>query len=309
MTRIAFLMREALVNLRRNALVVSGAVLAVFISLALAFGAIVLNELVRVNTLAWQEGTHVIAWLKDDTAGGLSPADQVAFATEIEGWDEVKPPVVYADKLQAFEEFKQLVGTSRPELVDQIDPTVLPTSIRIELNDIAEYRSVVFRLQADPAVREVASLGEQIEKLEQLSRVLNVLGLGLALILGVSAVILIANTIRMAIYARRDEVSIMKLVGASNWFIRIPFVLEGLMEGLLGALLAVLAIWVSAQSLGGVNETVQIVQLQLPGSFFLRWGILFVLFGAGAGVIGSLLGLSRYLKEADRGGQQPTGMP
>lgn len=308
MTRVAFLVREALVNLRRNALVVSGAVLAVFISLALAFGAIVLNELVRLNTLAWQEGTHVIAWLKDESAGGLAAADQVAFAREIETWEEVKAPVVYADKLRAFEEFKELVGTTRPELVQQIDPNVLPSSVRIELNDIAEYRAVVFRLQADPAVREVASLGEQIEKLEQLSQVLNVLGIGLALILGTSAVILIANTIRMAIYARRDEVSIMKLVGASNWFIRIPFVLEGMIEGLLGALMAVLAIWVSAQSLGGVSETVQIVQLRLPGSFFLFWGVVFVIFGAGAGVIGSLLGLSRYLREADRGGQQPTGM-
>ncbi len=308
MTRIAFLVREALVNLRRNALVVSGAVLAVFISLALAFGAIVLNELVRVNTLAWQQGTHVIAWMKDEAAGGLPSDQQLAFAQEIETWDEVKPPVVYADKFQAFEEFKELFGTSRPELIDQIDPTALPTSVRIELNDIAEYRSVIFRLQADPAVREVTSLGEQIERLEQLSQVLNVLGLGLALILGVSAVILIANTIRMAIYARRDEVSIMKLVGASNWFIRVPFVLEGLIEGLLGSLLAVLAIWISAQSLGGVNETVQIVQLQLPGSFYLRWGILLVMFGAAAGVVGSLVGLSRYLKEADVGGLQPTGM-
>ena len=64
MSRIAFLMREALVNLRRNALVVVGAVLAVFISLSLAFGALVLNELVQRNTLTWQDGTHVIAWLR-----------------------------------------------------------------------------------------------------------------------------------------------------------------------------------------------------------------------------------------------------
>ena len=134
MTRVAFLVREALVNLRRNALVVSGAVLAVFISLALAFGAIVLNELVRVNTLAWQQGTHVIAWLKDEAAGGLPPDQQVDFAREIETWEFVKAPVVYADKSQAFQEFQQLFGESRPELVQQIDPTVLPASIRIILN-------------------------------------------------------------------------------------------------------------------------------------------------------------------------------
>lgn len=303
MNRLANLTREALINLRRNALVVTGAVLAVFISLALAFGALVLNELLRINTLAWQEGTHVIAFLKDADEGGLTPEQQQGLVVEVETWDEVKAPVRYVDKLAAYDEFKTLFA-DRPELVDAIDATVLPASIRIELNDIDEYRSVTARLEVDPAVKEVNSLGPQIERLATLSRVLNFLGLGLALVLGVSAVILIANTIRMAIYARRDEVSIMKLVGASNWYIRIPFVMEGLIEGLLGALLAVLTVWIASQNLRGATESIQLIQLSIDNGFFLRWGVLFVVFGAVAGVIGSLLGLSRYLREAD-GGAQP----
>ncbi len=303
MNRLANLTREALINLRRNALVVTGAVLAVFISLALAFGALVLNELLRINTLAWQEGTHVIAFLKDADEGGLTPEQQQGLVVEVETWDEVKAPVRYVDKLAAYDEFKTLFA-DRPELVDAIDATVLPASLRIELNDINEYRSVTARLEVDPAVKEVNSLGPQIERLATLSRVLNFLGLGLALVLGVSAVILIANTIRMAIYARRDEVSIMKLVGASNWYIRIPFVMEGLIEGLLGALLAVLTVWIASQNLRGATESIQLIQLSIENGFFLRWGVLFVVFGAVAGVIGSLLGLSRYLREAD-GGAQP----
>lgn len=303
MNRIANLTREALINLRRNALVVTGAVLAVFISLALAFGALVLNELLRINTLAWQEGTHVIAFLKDSDEGGLTPELQQQMVVDVESWTEVKPPVRYVDKVAAYEEFKTLFA-DRPELVDAIDPTVLPSSLRIELNDINEYRAVVARLEVDPAVKEVNSLGPQIERLATLSRVLNFLGLGLALVLGFSAVILIANTIRMAIYARRDEVSIMKLVGASNWYIRIPFVLEGLIEGLLGAVLAVLVVWIPSQNLKGASESINLIQLSIPNGFFLRWGVLFILFGAVAGVVGSLLGLSRYLREAD-GGAQP----
>ena len=84
---------------------------------------------------------------------------------------------------------------------------------------------------------------------------LNLLGLGLAFVLGVSAVILIANTIRMAIYARRDEVAIMKLVGASNWFVRMPFILEGMIEGLIGAGLAVTTVWVASRNLRTLGET------------------------------------------------------
>ncbi|MDH4118740.1 MAG: permease-like cell division protein FtsX [Acidimicrobiia bacterium] len=303
MNRLANLIREALINLRRNVLVVTGAVLAVFISLALAFGAVVVNEMLRTNIRAWQEGTHVIAFLKDVDEGGLTPEQQQELKAEVETWTEVKAPVAYVDKLGAYEEFKTWFS-DRPELVESIDATVLPSSFRIELNDIDQYQAVTARLDVNPAVKEVKSLGPQIESLSTLSRVLNVLGLGLALVLGVSAVILIANTIRMAIYARRDEVSIMKLVGASNWYIRVPFVLEGLIEGLAGAVLAVLAIWIPSQNLSGATASIPLIQLTISNGFFLRWGVLLVLFGAAAGVIGSLLGLSRYLREAD-GGAQP----
>lgn len=301
MSRIAFLMREALVNLRRNALVVIGAVLAVFISLALAFGALVLKELVDQNTLTWQDGTHVIAWLKDADQGGLETAGQLGLMEEIQGWEQVET-TRYVDKFAAFEEFKLLFEERRPELVQEINPNALPTSIRIELTDIDLYRDVVFRLQENAAVLNVTSAGEQIEQLSSLSTVLNVLGLGLAVLLGVSAVILIANTIRMAIYARRDEVAIMKLVGASNWFIRIPFVLEGMIEGLLGAGLAVLTVWIASQNLVTLGEAIPLLTLDVPTSFFIQWGVVFLIFGALAGIIGSVMGLSRYLREADGSG-------
>lgn len=297
MSRFAFLAREAFINLRRNALVVTGAVLAVFISLTLAFGALVLNELLRINTLAWQEGTHVVAFLNDPDQGGLDPSGQRALMTEIGQWEQIQN-IRYVDKAEAFVEFQTLFS-DRPDFVESIDPSILPASYRIELTSIDLYRDVVFQLRTLPAVREVRSFGEQIDQLSSLSSVLNFLGLGLALVLGASAVILIANTIRMAIYARRDEVSIMKLVGASNWFIRVPFLLEGLIEGILGAGLAVLTVWIASQNLRGVGDSIQLLRFNIEDVFFLRWGIIFILFGAAAGVLGSLLGLSKYLREAE----------
>lgn len=297
MSRLGFLFREAFTSLRRNALVVTGAVLAVFISLALAFGALVVNELLRINTLAWQEGVHIVAFLKDPEQGGLGVDGQLALRDEVQSWDEVEA-VRYVDKAEAYEEFKELFA-SRPELIEVTNPSKLPTSLRIELVDIELYRDVQFQLASNTAVFQVRSFGEQIESLSSVSRVLNFLGIGLAIVLGISAVILIANTIRMAIYARRDEVSIMKLVGASNWFIRVPFLLEGLIEGVLGAGLAVLTVWVAAQNLQGLDDSIQLLTFSISTQFFLQWGVLFVVFGAAAGVLGSLLGLSRYLREAE----------
>ncbi len=297
MGRLIFLVGESLVNLRRNALVATGAILAVFISLTLAFGALVVNELLRLNTIGWQQGTHIIAFLKDPDQGGLDQAGQAAYRDEVASWEEVAT-VGYVDKAAAYEEFKEIFA-SRPELIEVTDPLKLPASLRIELQTIDLYRDVQFRLSADPVVWEVRSFGEQIDQLTTISRVLNVLGWGLAIVLGVSAVILISNTISLAIYARRNEVSVMKLVGASNWFIRVPFLLEGLIEGVVGALLAVLTVWVASRNLNSLGETIQLITLNIPGQFFFRWGLVVVLFGATVGVAGSLLGLSRHLREVD----------
>lgn len=297
MGRMIFLIGESLVNLRRNALVATGAILAVFISLTLAFGALVVNELLRLNTIGWQQGTHIIAFLKDPDQGGLDAASQVVYRDQVMAWEEVET-VQYVDKAGAYEEFKEIFA-SRPELIEVTDPLKLPASLRIELQSIELYRDVQFRLSADPVVREVRSFGEQIEQLSTISRVLNVLGWGLSLVLGLSAVILISNTISLAIYARRNEVSVMKLVGASNWFIRVPFLLEGLIEGMVGAVLAVLTVWLAARNLNSLGETIQLITLNIPARFFLRWGVVLVLFGSAVGVAGSLLGLSRHLREVD----------
>ena len=292
MNRIGFLLEESFVNMRRNPLVVSGAVLAVFVSLFLAFGALSIQELVRTNTQQWQDGTHVIVFLKD-ARDGITLDSQVALRSEIDGWDLVES-TEYVDKLGAFEEFKKLFPNS--PVADNIDPDVLPASIRIRLTDSTRYREVVFNLIDQPAVLEVVAPGESIENVAQLSRVLNWLGFGLALIQGIAAVVLISNTIRMAIYARREEVSVMRLVGASNWFIRIPFLIEGMIEGITGAGLAVFGVWIASRVVGDVDAAISLFDFTISSGFFVKWSILFLAFGAVAGVGGSALGLRKFLK-------------
>lgn len=306
MSRVFFLLREAMVNLRRNLLIVAGAVLAVFISLSLAFGALVVNEVLRLNTVAWQQGVHVIAFLKDAGVNGVPSDAHETLLEEVRSWEEVLN-AYEVDKAAAWVEFNEIFE-GQDEILD-IDPSVLPASIRIELVDIALHESVKFKLeQHQDVVLRVQTAAEEIEQLQNLSRVLNVFGLGMAVILGASAVVLIANTIRLAIYARRDEVEIMKLVGASNWYIRVPFLLEGLIEGLVGAALAVFAVWVGATQLARAGQGFALFRLDVGTEYFFRWGLVFLLFGAAAGVVGSLLGLSRYLRDADgTGSEVPTG--
>lgn len=306
MSRILFLLREAMLSLRRNMLIVAGAILAVFISLTLALGALVVNEILRINTIAWQQGVHVIAFLNDEGDSGVPVGAHAELLAEVQGWEQVES-ASYWDKTMAWAEYQELFA-GQQELLE-IDPTILPASIRVELTDIELHSSVRFLLeQRSGTVRQVATAAESIEQLQSLSNVLNVLGLGMAIVLGVAAVVLIANTIRLAIYARRDEVSIMKLVGASNWFIRVPFLLEGMIEGLVGAALAVFTVWLGSSNLARAGETFALFRLDVSQQFFFRWGLLFLVFGAAAGVLGSMLGLSKYLRDADGTGPDvPTG--
>jgi cell division transport system permease protein len=306
-SRFIFLIREALVNLRRNLLVVAGAVLAVFISLSLAFSALVANEVFSGWIAGWQEGVHVIAFLKDAGVNGVPENAHDQLLAEVQGWEEVDL-ATYVDKNQAWIEYQELFA-GQDELLE-IDPTILPASIRIELVAPELHQSVRFKLEAEQqVVLRVTTAAESIEQLQNLSNVFRVLGIGLAVVLGLAAVVLIANTIRLAIFARRDEVEIMRLVGASNWYIRVPFLLEGMIEGLLGAAAAVFVVWLAATRLSDAFSGFGLFRFEVSSEFFLRWGLLFLLFGVLAGVIGSMLGLSRHLRESEGvGSEVPTGM-
>ncbi|MDF1596239.1 MAG: permease-like cell division protein FtsX [Acidimicrobiia bacterium] len=295
MSRITYLLREAFVNMGRNALVVVGAILAVFVSLTLAFSALVLNELVKSNTLQWQDGVHVIVWLKDEVRDGVTFEAQMGLLDQVNDWEEVDT-ATFVGKAEAYQEFQEMFA-SNPAMLENVNPAILPASIRIKLNDIEQYRAIQLRLIDQPVVKEVTSPGESIEQLADLSNVLNMIGVVLAIVQGASAVVLISNTIRMAIYARREEIGIMKLVGASNWFIRVPFLLEGMLQGFGGAFFAVVMVFFARTRLESIDDTIGLFDFQVADSFFWRWTILFLLFGALAGFLGSALGLRRYLRE------------
>ena len=153
------------------------------------------------------------------------------------------------------------------------------------------------RLVSIPLVDEVVEASDAVEDTLEASRLLNTGGIVLGVALGLSAVVMISNTVRMAIYARREEIGIMKLVGASNWFVRTPFLLEGLIEGLIGGGLAVLAGWFGYRWFIS-NLDLGIIDTDVPQSFLVSRGLLVLAFGAFAGAIGSLVGLRRYLQES-----------
>ncbi|MDK1019412.1 MAG: permease-like cell division protein FtsX [Actinomycetota bacterium] len=289
MTSLAYMFREAFNNFGRNALVVLGAILAVFISLTLTFGTVVFGEVVRVNTLQWAEDVRVIAWLEDDMTLDATAALQNEVAT----WPQVAD-VFYISKQEAFQEALVLFSNNDAMLrILEESPDILPASLRVQPADPEEYGLIVTRLASTPGVEKVQSAGDAIDAMIALRDGLQVMFWLLAVALGVAAVALIANTIHMAIYARREEIEIMRLVGASDWFIRTPFLIEGALEGLIGGALAVTFIVVAQQmAVDRLSDLPDWINLAVQNDFILRQGALVLLFGVAAGLIGSSLSLA-----------------
>ncbi len=295
MTRLRYVAREAFQNIGRNALVVLGAILAVFISLTLTFGTVVFGEVVRINTLQWAEDVRVIAFIQDDVA----PAAIADLQSEIKTWEEVED-VFFVTKSEALEEAQVLLANQPASLrVLNEQPDIIPASLRVQPTEPDDYQTIVIRLEGTPGLRDVQSAGPAIEAMIALRDGLRIMFWLLALALGVAAVALIANTIHMAIYARREEIEIMRLVGASNWFVRTPFIVEGAVEGLIGGVLAVaFIVVVQKMAVDRLTELPQWINVAVNNDFLMQRGALVLLFGVLAGLVGSSLSLAvhRHLR-------------
>ena len=262
--------------------------------LTLVFGTIVLRWSIDQDIGRWDDNVRVIAFLSDDL--GLEEVD--AIQADIQQWDEVES-VVYFSKAEALVEFRELFADQQ-SLIDVVeeDPSVLPASLRIAPVQASDYSTITDRLFVIPGVREVSAADEAIDALVARSSRLRAFSFWIVIVLGAAAVVLIANTIRIAIFARRDEIGIMKLVGAGNWFVRIPFFLEGIIEGVLGALLAVALIWGVRGSIAELFSTATDPgALTVPVEFMIRQALLVLGFGGLTGLLGSAFGMWGFLRD------------
>jgi cell division transport system permease protein len=291
--RINYFFSETVTNVRRNLLMTVAAVSTVAISLLLLGGVQILSIIVNNVTLSWEARVEISAYLRDDASEG----EVQNLSSQLAGLDEVEN-VTYVSQQEAYEEFKRLYPEN-PEYYEHIGPSDLPASLRIKLTDAKYTNYVAATIEGAPGVDDVRYGGEVIRRLLQVNSLLRTITLAMSIVLMVAAAALIANTIRLAIYARREEIGIMKLVGATNWFIRIPFMLEGVFAALVGAILAS-AIVVAANALlfSRMGEA-----LAFLGPVFSFTGgeiasVLLVLVAVGTlvGIVGSSLALRRFLE-------------
>jgi cell division transport system permease protein len=204
----------------------------------------------------------------------------------------------YLSHRDAFNEFKRIFRRN-PDLVASIRAQDLPESFRVvpkkaELTDLVqrEFRTV-------QGVSEVTTPGEALKGLIDVTNTVRWIFVVISLILLASSMFLIVNTIRLATFARRREIEVMKLVGASNWFVRVPFIAEGMVQGIVGAGLAIIA--VASLKHWGFDKAFN-DRTSFFSAFFVTTGdatwiaFLVLLIGIVIGIIGASIGLRRFLR-------------
>lgn len=234
MPRLEYFFRETTSGLRRNGLVAFAAISTTFIALLLFGLALLISRQVSLMIEATTGNVEVAVYLTDP----VNP-DTVRSLTDTLVELPVVETVGFEDKEEACARFRELFEDQRA-LVENVDCDALPASLRVKLTDPERYAQVEAVLRGQPGIDRIVDQSAFLDRLFSVTRVFRVGVLLIAFVMLISAAILIANTVRMGLFARRKEIGIMKLVGATNWRIRIPFLIEGVFESLIGAAAAVL---------------------------------------------------------------------
>ncbi len=278
--RAKYVLSEVMVGLWRNVTMTVAMIITMAVSLTMLGASLLLFKQVGEMERYYDAKVEVAIYLKND----VTPEQRDALKAKLEADPEVKKPIGYETKDQAYAKFKQEFKDA-PAMVEATKPEALPESFRIKMTDPTKFNLLKATYSTDPAVSLILNQRDLLGKVFGVLNSLRSLALVVAIVQGVAALLLVGNTIQVAAYSRRREVGVMKLVGASNWFIQAPFVLEAMFAGVIGAVIASLAliaakVWLIDGSLQSLTSLI------LP----VQWGGILlmapVLIGIGAVVSG-----------------------
>ncbi|MFZ1062049.1 MAG: permease-like cell division protein FtsX [Acidimicrobiales bacterium] len=278
---LRYAMKETIGNLWRNRMMTIAAVLTVAVSLSLVGSALLLKQSAAQASAQWQQGTRVTIWM-EPTA---SQNEIASVQSQLADLPIVKSCVYYTQQ-QDYQEAIKLLPQSESSVLTASE---VPSSFRCVPTVPSNAFVVESTFTPQPGVYSVTAPEQQIREMNHAIRIIQIVFLALAGVLLLSATVLILNTIRMAIFSRRREVSVMKLVGATNWFIRIPYITEGFIQGLLGSFVAILAVTALHTWYPLHNE------FQLDTSALLGTNAVVLIVGVVIGSVGSAIAIRRFL--------------
>ncbi|HEX2418948.1 MAG TPA: permease-like cell division protein FtsX [Micromonosporaceae bacterium] len=234
--RAKYVLSEVAVGLWRNVTMTIAMIITMTVSLALLGASVLMFWTVADMRDYYYAEVEVAIFLTDEVTD-----DQRQSLEEALAQDSLVKSQIHETKDEAYARFREQFKDA-PDLVEATQPKSLPESYRVKLNEPEHFDNIRQKYQTYGGVEEIVDQRAVLQKLFDILGSLQGLSLVIALVQGLAALMLVANTIQVAAYSKRREVAIMRLVGASNWFIQAPFVVEAVFAGLIGALLAFLTL-------------------------------------------------------------------
>ena len=238
--RASFVFSEVVTGLRRNVTMTVAMIITTAISLGLLGGGLLIVRLIDKMSQIYYDRVEVAVFLTEDVSTGDITCTQQPCADlrrSLESTPGVES-VVLETREQAYARFKQIFET-QPELVELARPQALPASFRVKLEDPARFPVIEKEFTGRPGVLSVKDQGTFLERLFDLLNGVRNATFAIAVVQGLAAMLLISNTIQLSAYTRRTEVGIMRLVGATRWYTQLPFLIEALVAGVIGAFAAI----------------------------------------------------------------------
>ncbi|GAA4681110.1 permease-like cell division protein FtsX [Phytohabitans rumicis] len=277
MQRAKYVLSEVMVGLWRNVTMTVAMIITMAVSLTM-LGASGLMYL-QVNSMKdfYYDQIEVAIFLNND----VTDAQRASLDSALRG-DPLVAEVIYEDKAKAHEKFKVMYADA-PDLVNAVKPDQLPESFRVRLKNPEQFQEINQKYQNSEGVETIVDQQRLLDKIFNILGSVQNMALLAATVMAIAALLLVGNTIQVAAYSKRREVAVMKLVGASNWFIQAPFVLEAVVAGTIGSILAFAGLVVGKMFLldGSLRD---LTELLTP----LGWSEVLLMFPLMAGV-GSLV--------------------
>jgi len=280
--RLKYVLSEVLTGLWRNVTMTIAMIITMAVSLTMLGAAFMLYLQVGDMEEFFYKKIEVSVFLKAD----VTEEQRKGLEAELKG-DSLVQDVTYESKELAWERFKTQFRDA-PDLVNATKPESLPESFRIKLKNPKQFNEINEKYRERAGVSEIVDQQQLLNKVFSLLGAMQSLALIVAVVQGVAALLLVANTIQVAAYSKRREVAVMKLVGASNWFIQMPFVLEAVFAGLIGSIFAFITL-VLAKIFIIDGSLKPLTSLLLPVEWGRVWLMLPLLAGVAA-VVSAITG-------------------
>lgn len=238
--RASFVFSEVVNGLRRNVTMTIAMILTTAISLGLLGGGLLVVRMIDTMQETYQDRVEVVVFMTDDVSANDPNCDQQPCAdlmSQLQSTSGVES-VEYENRQEAFENFNK-VFESQPELRDVARLDAMPASLRVKLADPERFPAIQAEFTGQPGVDSIVDQAEYLDRLFNVLNGIRNVTFSIALVQAMAALLLISNTIQLSAFTRRTETGIMRLVGATRWYTQLPFLLEAVVSGLIGAVLAI----------------------------------------------------------------------